>query len=83
MRVRYYVDGEAEASVDYPLFLAHATGPAQTTGTDVMPGDQPGTNRTLIGPWGNQLFGRTHDSGWYNVRLPPPPPPPPFLSLLS
>lgn len=55
LRVRYYIDGETSASVDYPLFLAHGTGPAQT-------------NISKIGPWGNAIFGRTHDSGWYNVR---------------
>lgn len=55
LRVRYYIDGEASASVDYPLFLAHGTGPAQISDSK-------------IGPWGNALFGRTHDSGWYNVR---------------
>ena len=55
LRIRYYIDGEASASVDYPLFLAHGTGPAQT-------------NVSKIGPWGNAMFGRSHDSGWYNVR---------------
>ena len=55
LRIRYYVDGETTASVDYPLFLAHGTGPAQKSDSK-------------IGPWGNALFGRTHDSGWYNVR---------------
>jgi hypothetical protein len=55
LRIRYYIDGEATASVDYPLFLAHGTGPAQTS-------------MSKIGPWGNALFGRSHDSGWYNVR---------------
>ena len=29
LRIRVYVDGEANASVDYPLFLAHGAGPAQ------------------------------------------------------
>ena len=31
LRIRYYVDGEAEASVDYPLFLAHGTGQCRHT----------------------------------------------------
>ena len=55
LRIRYYIDNETTASVDYPLFLAHGTGPAQKSDSK-------------IGPWGNALFGRTHDSGWYNVR---------------
>jgi hypothetical protein len=70
LRIRYYIDGETVASVDYPLFLAHGTGPAQVAGTNA--GDKPPVwpkNETHIGPWGNQLFGRTHDSGWYNVSV--------------
>lgn len=71
LRIRYYIDGEAVASVDYPLFLAHGTGPAQVAGTNAGSSSPPvwPKNETHIGPWGNGLFGRTHDSGWYNVRL--------------
>ena len=75
---RYYIDGEAEASIDYPLFLAHGQGPAQLEGTNAAnPRAEggPGTNFTTpTSPWGNAMFGRTHDSGWYNVRRPPPSP---------
>eukprot|EP00941_MAST-03F_sp_MAST-3F-sp1_P000772 g772.t1 len=63
LRVRYYVDGETTASIDYPLFLAHAQGPAQVGGTNKIGSD------TI--PWGNSLFGRTHDSGWYNTYIVP------------
>ena len=71
LRIRYYVDGETVASVDYPLFLAHATGPAQIATTNINPTNKQGTNTSEIGPWGNSLFGRTHDSGWYNNYLVP------------
>ena len=75
LRIRYYIDGEAEASIDYPLFLAHGQGPAQLTGTnDANPKEQGGTGAnftTPTSPWGNALFGRTHDSGWYNTYLVP------------
>jgi len=83
LRVRMYIDGEANASIDYPLFLAHGVGPAQTSGTnrcsppgfktkscpDGDPG--PGLNTSHTGPWGNALFGRSHDSGFYNTYLVP------------
>lgn len=83
MRIRMYVDGESAASIDYPLFLAHGVGPAQRTGTnrcsppgvktkncpDGDPG--PGLNTSHTGPWGNDLFGRSHDSGFYNTYLVP------------
>eukprot|EP00040_Diaphanoeca_grandis_P012242 m.62236 g.62236 ORF g.62236 m.62236 type:complete len:371 (-) comp23117_c0_seq1:77-1189(-) len=72
LRIRYYIDGETEASIDYPLFLAHGTGPLQTSGTNVSPDDPPpGTNESHTGPWASALFGRTHDSGWYNNYLVP------------
>jgi hypothetical protein len=71
LRIRYYIDGESVASVDYPLFLAHAVGPHQTNGTNVGPDDKPGTEWSATGPWGNSLFGRTHDSGWYNNYVVP------------
>lgn len=75
LRIRYYIDGEAEASIDYPLFLAHGQGPAQLEGTNAAnPRAEggPGTNFTTpTSPWGNAMFGRTHDSGWYNTYLVP------------
>lgn len=46
------------ASIDYPLFLAHGTGPAQT-------------RLAPLEPWASATFGRTHDSGWYNSYLVP------------
>ena len=63
-RIRVYIDGEDTASVDYPLFLAHGTGPAQTSLRDL-------TNGELLPPWSSALFGRTHDSGWWNTYLIP------------
>jgi hypothetical protein len=71
LRIRYYIDGETTASVDYPLFLAHGTGPARLQETNLGPTDVPGTPTSKTGPWGNSLFGRTHDSGWYNNYLVP------------
>lgn len=75
LRIRMYIDGEAIASIDYPLFLAHGQGPAQLAGTNAAnPKEQggPGRNYTApTSPWGNSLFGRTHDSGWYNNYLVP------------
>jgi hypothetical protein len=28
LHIRYYIDGEADASIDYPIFLSHGQGPA-------------------------------------------------------
>jgi len=79
LRMRMYIDGETTASVDYPLFLAHGVGPAQVSGTNRCspPGKKsamcphgdpgPGLNSSHTGPWGNDLFGRSHDSGFYNT----------------
>ena len=58
LRIRMYIDGEQNASVDYPLFLAHGAGPAQT-------------QLSPLEPWSSALFGRTHDSGWFNHFLVP------------
>ena len=57
-----YIDGEARASIDYPLFLAHGAGPAQK---DLTAYGKP------LDPWASANFGRTHDSGWYNTYLVP------------
>ena len=56
LRVRVYVDGEAQASVDYPVALAHGVGPNQTT-------------LGSASPWLSSLFGRTADSGFVNNFL--------------
>ena len=62
LRIRMYIDGEARASIDYPLFLAHGAGPAQK---DLTAYGKP------LDPWASANFGRTHDSGWYNTYLVP------------
>jgi hypothetical protein len=58
-------------------------GPAQTSGTNRCspPGKKshlcptgdpgPGLPDSHTGPWGNDLFGRSHDSGFYNTYLVP------------
>eukprot|EP01050_Picozoa_sp_SAG11_P003710 SAG11_NODE_217_length_12229_cov_9.152185_8_plen_127_part_00 len=49
LRIRYYIDGEAEASIGYPLFLAHGQGPAQLEGTNAANPKEdggPGSNFT-------------------------------------
>ena len=67
--IRYYVDSETVASVDYTLVLAHATSFAQIEQTNLGPKDVPGTNTSKSDPWDNSLFAGTHDSGWYNSCL--------------
>jgi hypothetical protein len=58
LRVRVYVDGEATASIDYPVGLAHGAGPSQVA----LPPS---------GPWASALFGRSNDGGWWNTFLIP------------
>ena len=56
LRVRMYVDGEVNASVDYPVGLSHGAGPAQA-------------HLDASGPYASELFGRTNSGGFWNNFL--------------
>ena len=58
MRIRIYIDGEAEASLDFMLFLAHGIGYTEELEKQYI-------------PWGTRRLAHTADGGIYNTyRIP-------------
>ena len=54
MRIRIYIDGEQEASIDFMLFLAHGIGSDEKTEAKYM-------------PWGTKRIGHNADGAIYNT----------------
>ena len=58
MRIRIYIDGEAEASLDFMLFLAHGVGYTEALEVQYI-------------PWGTRRVAHAADGGIYNTyRIP-------------